>query len=281
MNRVAVVRASPVTDGAAPSDADAGLRLLGRVGIAARGVIYGLLAYLAFDIAASGSSPAQTSGSGALQEVANQPGAPFLLGILAFGTAAYAILRMVQAFTGKPGPAGRPSAFKRVGWFVIAAIYIGLCVRAVELIVGSGTSQSRSTNPQPWAAQVLRWPGGPEILGAVSVGVIAGGVSLAIWGFAHDYDKDLALERMSQSWRRVVKPLGPLGDLARGFLVALVGIYLMNAATVGDPAKAKSVDSALKSLAHSWYGPVLIGFVAVGLLLFSLYSFFDAKLRRF
>ena len=45
-----------------------------------RGVIYGLLAYLAFDIAASGSSPAQTSGSGALQEVANQPGAPFLAG---------------------------------------------------------------------------------------------------------------------------------------------------------------------------------------------------------
>ena len=42
MNRVsAVVRASPVTDGAAPRDADAGLRLLGRVGIAARGVFTG------------------------------------------------------------------------------------------------------------------------------------------------------------------------------------------------------------------------------------------------
>ena len=41
----------------------------GRIGMASRGVIYLLLAYLAFDVARHGSAPTQTSSTGALQEL--------------------------------------------------------------------------------------------------------------------------------------------------------------------------------------------------------------------
>lgn len=44
--------------------------------------------------------------------------------------------------------------------------------------------------------------------------------------------------------------------------------------------KAKSVDAALQSLAHQEYGAVLLGVVAFGLVCFSVYSFFEAGLRR-
>ena len=47
---------------------------VGRIGIASRGVIYLLLAYLAFDIARHGSAPAQTSSTGALQELEARTG---------------------------------------------------------------------------------------------------------------------------------------------------------------------------------------------------------------
>ena len=46
---------------------------IARVGIASRGIIYLLSAYLAFDIARHGSAPTETSSTGALQEARGAP----------------------------------------------------------------------------------------------------------------------------------------------------------------------------------------------------------------
>ena len=77
--------------------------MVARVGLAARGVIYVVLAYLVLDIALHGNSPAQTSGQGALGEVARQPEGRALLVAMAVGLAAYAAWRLLQAATGQPG----------------------------------------------------------------------------------------------------------------------------------------------------------------------------------
>ena len=47
-----------------------------------------------------------------------------------------------------------------------------------------------------------------------------------------------------------------------------------------DPAKAKGLDEALKSLADRPFGPYLLGVVAVGLMLFGLWSFLEARYRK-
>ena len=130
----------------------------GRIGNARRYLL--IVAYLALDVALHGSSPTQASGEGALQEVARQPAAPLTLCVLVIGLAAYGGWRLVQAVTGKPSPAEPASVLKRIGWFAIAAIYFGLCLRAVELIAGSGASEtasSRSSTRSGEGAQI-----GPE-----------------------------------------------------------------------------------------------------------------------
>jgi hypothetical protein len=73
------------TDGMPRQGESAWLRTVGRIGIASRGVIYLLLAYLAFDIARHGSAPVQTSSTGALQELEARTGGKVLLVILAIG----------------------------------------------------------------------------------------------------------------------------------------------------------------------------------------------------
>ena len=93
--------------------------------------------------------------------------------------------------------------------------------------------------------------------------------------------KHLALERLSRPWRKAVKVLGGFGDLARGSLLALFGVYLIEAAVTSDPAQAKSVDQTLRTLVHHPFGALAIGAIALGLLSFGIYSFFDARLRRF
>jgi hypothetical protein len=255
--------------------------MVARVGLAARGVIYVVLAYLVVDIALHGNSPAQTSGQGALGEVARQPEGRALLVAMAVGLASYAVWRLLQAATGQPGGGHDRNVLKRVGWLGSATIYGALCVGAINLVLGSsGGGSSSTSNPRPWAALVLGWPAGPELLGLAGAVLVAAGLALAVWGVAHDHDKELQLGHLTAASRTTVSALAGVGNAARGFLVALVGGYLLDAAVASKSTKAKSVDAALQALAHQEYGALLLGVVAFGLVCFGVYSFFEARLRR-
>ena len=250
------------------------VRTAGRVGIASRGVIYLLLAYLAFDIARHGSAPAQTTSTGALQELQARTGGTLLLAVLAIGLACYAGWRLFNAF------AGPDAAAKRISSFAVGIIYAALCIRAAQLVAGHPTNGGASSNPQPLVAKVMAFSGGTaavEVAGGVLLGA---GAALGAWGVLHRYEKNLALERVSHPWQRAIKLLGGVGDCARGTLLALVGLYLIEAGANSSPAQAKSVDQALRSLVHHPAGVVALGAIAFGLLCFGVFSFFDARLQR-
>ena len=250
------------------------VRTLGRIGIASRGVIYFLLAYLAFDIARHGSAPTQTSSTGALQELEARSGGKLLLVVLAIGLGCYAAWRFFDAFTGANG------AIRHVASLAVGFIYGVLCVRAAELLAGHSASGGASSNPEPWVAKIMGWPGGTAAIEVAGAGLVIAGVGLAAWGVFHQYGKNLALERLSRPWQTAVKVSGGFGDLARGSLIALFGIYLIAAAVTSNAAQAKSVDQTLRVLVHHSFGAVAIGAIALGLLSFGAFSFFDACLRR-
>lgn len=107
--------------------------------------------------------------------------------------------------------------------------------------------------------------------------LVVAGAGLALWGLVHRYSNDLALERVNRGWRGAIRTLGALSDLARGFLLALGGDYLVGTALSDNPAQAKAID---RTLVHHPYGAIMIGLVALGLLRFGVYFFFDARLRR-
>ena len=255
-------------------DAPSWVRTVGRIGIASRGVIYLLLAYLAFDIARHGNAPIQTSSTGALQELEARTGGKLLLVILAIGLGCYAAWRFFDVVTGANG------AMRRVSSLVVGIIYGVLCVRAVELVAGHSASGGASSNPEPWVAKVMTWSGGTVVIEVAGAGLVAAGIGLAFWGLFHRYDKNLALERVSPPWQTAIRVCGGFGELARGSLVVLFGVYLLAAGVTSNPAQAKSVDQTLRALVHHPFGAVAIGVIALGLLAFGVFSFFDARLRR-
>jgi uncharacterized membrane protein YidH (DUF202 family) len=250
------------------------VRTAGRIGIASRGVTYLLLAYLAFDVARHGRAPTQTSSTGALEELGGRPGGTGLLVVLAAGIGCYAAWRVFDAAV------GTEVAAKRIASLAVGVIYVVLCVRAVTLVGGHSPSGGASSNPQPWVATVMHWSGGTVIVEMAGAVLAGAGVGLAVWGLVHRYDTSLALERLGRRSRTMVKVLGGVGDLARGALLVLVGVYLIDAAATSEPARAKSVDQALQALVHHSFGAAAIGLIALGLLSFGLYSFIDARIRR-
>jgi hypothetical protein len=47
-----------------------------------------------------------------------------------------------------------------------------------------------------------------------------------------------------------------------------------------DPHKAQGLDSALQTLLHQPFGPVLLAIVALGFIAYGIYSFVEARYRR-
>jgi hypothetical protein len=197
-----------------------------------------------------------------------------LLVVLAIGLGCYAVWRLFDVFTGAKG------AVKRLSSLAVGIIYGVLCVQALGLVAGHSASGGASSNPEPWVAKVMGWSGGTVAIEVTGAALVAAGVGLVAWGLFRRYEKDLALERVSRPWQRTIRILGGFGDLARGSLVVLFGVYLVAAGVTANPAQAKSVDDALKALVHHPFGAVAIGVIALGLFAFGVFSFFDARLRR-
>lgn len=257
------------------------LRNVARAGLASRAVIYVVLGVLASMIIANGRPPSQTSGTGALAEIAKQPAGPFLVGLLSAGLLCYAGWRLAQAVAGvEPSERDRPPVTDRLGWLGIAALYFLLFADALSLLIGNGSSGGPANHPKGAAATVLAWPGGPVLLGLTGAALGAGAVGLGVWGCVHDHGGTLD-ERRSPPW---VGPLsrvsGIVGNLARAALLALVASYTFLAAVDDSPSREKSLDQSLEAVAHSPAGTWWIALIAAGLVSFAVYSVCEVLYRR-
>jgi hypothetical protein len=249
---------------------------LSRAGFVARSAIYAIIGVLALKLAI-GSGGKLTDQQDALSTVANQPFGSLLLTLLAIGLGGYAMWRLFRAALGR-GPEGSDSGFERLAALVSGLAYGALCVLAVEILIGSGSSSS--TNPKTSAAGVLGWPGGTWIVGAVGVVMIGVALYQAYKGLTQKFLDDSKTEEMSPGVRKWIGRVGTVGHIARAVVFSLIGVFLVKAAIEYDPNAAVGLDGALAKLVNQPYGSVLLGIVAAGLIAFALYSLSDARYRK-
>jgi hypothetical protein len=109
----------------------------GRLGLVAKGVIYGIVALLAIQIPL-GLGGKTTDRQGALRTVAAQPLGELLLILLAVGLLGYALWRFVQAFLDRDEEGtGAKGLAKRAGYLGRGLLYLGSAVVAFALVVGA------------------------------------------------------------------------------------------------------------------------------------------------
>jgi hypothetical protein len=248
---------------------------LSRVGFVARALIYGIIGILALKLAI-GHGGKLTNQSGALHTVAHQPFGKILLTLVAAGLGGYALWRLVRAAIGH-GPEGADSTFDRVAALASGIVYGGICVLAIEILVGAG---GQSTSPKKAAAGVLGWPGGTWLVGIAGAAMIGVGLYQAHRGLTRKFLDDSKTAEMGPTIREWVTWLGTIGHLARAIVFALVGIFLIKAAIDFNPHAAVGLDGALAKIVNGPYGPYALGFVAAGLIAFALYSLSDARYRK-
>lgn len=241
------------------------VRALARAGLAARGIIWLLLGILALVMAFSGRQK-ETDQRGALEQLVRYTGGWVLVLVITIGLAAYALWRLVDAFT-------NPETKERVTDVVRFVIYAGFAVSGVQ-ILAEGNTSSQKNSQQGWTATIMRHDGGRWLVGIVGVVIVGVGGYLAYRGLSRKFEEDL---RATPRW---VVPLGAVGTTARGIVIGLAGVLTVVAAVNYDPKKASGLDGALRTVRDAPAGSVLLGFVAAGLVVFGLYACCEAKYRR-
>ena len=243
----------------------------GRAGLVARGVIYLVVAGLAVRIALRTADDEQADQRGALAEVAEQSFGSALLVLLAVGFGCYAVWRAVRAVTGEER--GDTALHKRLADVGRVVIHVSLLLTTISVLRDDG-GEERSSDSQEWTARLMALGWGRWVVGLVGVVLLGGGVWLVRRGFSEDFRKHL--ERL-RGW---VVTLGKIGHVGRGIAFAFIGAFVLRAAVRFDPAEPIGLDAALRDLAGSGWGTVVVLVVAFGLGAFGLFSIAESRDRR-
>jgi len=250
-------------------------RIAARAGLAARAGFYLLLAGLVARAAFDRSTGRQTNAHGAMSVIAQSTLGKAALAAAALGFLAFGVVRFAAAVRDR-----EPDTRQRVLTAVQGLFYIGLAWVPLSFLFGSKQTGSEQAQKQE-TASVLGWPAGRELVvvgGLVVIGVFVYQIRSAL---KQDFEEGLEL-RQAPGWVcRLVTLAGTIGMVARAVVFLPIGVFLVVAAVQSDPQHSKGLDAELALLARqSWWGPTLLGAVALGLVVFALYSGLEARYRR-
>jgi len=236
------------------------LRWPARVGMVGYGVVYLLIAWLAAQLA-FGDSAGQASGSGALQEVAQQPFGGVLLVLVAAGLAGFCVWEACRAIAGHRSDDGAKRWVARAGSAGRAVVYATLGVLAVLTAFGD----SSGGGSQGTTAKLLKLPLGPAIVVAIGLGVAAVGLVGGYRGISDRWRKDVEVDGQHGTVGGLVEALARTGYLSRAVAFLAVAGFFVWAGVTNDAKRSGGLDQAIVRLRDEPYGPWLILVVAIGL----------------
>jgi hypothetical protein len=247
------------------------LQFIVRFGFLAKGAVYLAVGLLALQVAAGFGGEAGDA-KGALEDIGRRPFGGTLLVILAVGLLHYSAWKFVEAFK-DPDNAGYGL---RVVYGASGFLHIYLAYMAARTVLSGlgwmGGGESGDQSAQSGASWLMSQGLGRWLVGAVGVGAFGISISQLVVGYRAKFREKLALRDMHAYETIAMITLGRMGFCARAVLIALVGLFLVQAAAHADPENAGGMAKALATLMAQPFGPWLLGATATGLIAHGVFT---------
>jgi hypothetical protein len=256
------------------SRARKGLEVSSRVGLAAYGLLHLLVAWVAVDLAL-GDRQRDSSGQGALRQLASEPVGRVLVWAIAVAMAAFCLRRVVEGCVGHRDEDDRDRLRLRARAWAKACVYAAISASATAIALhagGGGSGKERSLS-----ARVMDLPGGGIAVALVGIGILALGCRHAYRGLTKKFRDELSEDGREGEAGAVYLAFGQVGYTAKGVVIALVGVLVAYAGITHEPQKSGGLDQALQTLRDQPFGPVLLCAVAAGIASYGLFCFAQAR----
>ncbi|THF86508.1 DUF1206 domain-containing protein [Deinococcus sp. KSM4-11] len=256
-----------------------GLEALARFGYASKGVVYGMLGFLALSVAL-GRGGQTTDTKGSLLRLEDLPGGQVLMWLLVLGLIGYALWQVLRAFLDPEHQGTKPGAMvKRTGYLLSGGANIALAIFAAR-VASHGTASHTQNGTASAANTVLHVPGGQVLLGLGAVALFALAGSQLYTAYGAKFMKRMAFRDIGARYQGTLKRVGQLGIASRGVLSAIIGGFLLVAAWQDSAGQVVGVSGALTWLHSQPQGNVLLAAVAVGTLCYGAWCIVQAVYRR-
>jgi hypothetical protein len=237
-------------------------RKAARAGHIANGILHILIGLLAWSLA-FGSAPADADQSGAIQLLATHPLGTVLIWLCAAGCALLGLWHLSEAIW------DRQSTLDGVKDLGKAVVYVAIGVTFTVAAFGGEQDSGETTSSV--STTLMSHPAGAVLL------IVAGLIIIGIGGY-HVFKG--ATQRFMDDLRsssrrdvsRAISVTGTVGYVAKGIVLALVGLLFVVATLQRDPQDATGMDGALRALLDQPLGPVLLSAIGVGLMLFGVFA---------
>jgi hypothetical protein len=260
----------------AKQHASVAAQIAGRVGYAAKGIVYAIVGVLA-TMAAWGAGGETTDTHGAMAAIAKQPFGGVLLWAMAIGLGGYCVWRFIETFadTERKGTSAK-GLLQRAG-FLISGIVYGLLgyEAAAHHMHGEGDAERTLT------AAVMSWPGGHLLAALAGIGVLVYGLYQIWQSYTGSFLRQFKSGDLNELSYAAANYSGRFGLAARGLIFAVIGGFVVVAALKSNPGEAKGIGDALDFVASQPLGPWLLLAVALGLVAYGFYCLVRARYRSF
>lgn len=242
---------------------------IAKAGYAARGVVYILFGWLAL----SARSEAAKGKNGVFDAIQEMPLGDVLLTLTALGLLAYGVYRLTCAFLDIEGKGNEAKGLAgRGAQLVSGVIHLALAYTATQFIGGGKAKTSADGETTREATKTLL----DFQLGDTGLWLVAAGFSAAAGWQIYRAAKNKHMKHLASDAPRFTETIGRIGLGTRGLVFAVIGYSFVQAAQTESAEEAKGMGNAVASLSETGG---LYTFVAIGLILFGLFSLIQARYR--
>ena len=243
---------------------------IAKAGYVARGLVYILFGWLAL----SARSKAEEGKEGVFDAIRDMPLGEILLPLTALGLLAYGIYRLTCAFLDTEGKGSELKGLAgRAAQFFSGVVHLALAYTATQFIGDGKAEPSGADGEQTREATrtLLDFELGDVGLWMVALAFFAG----AGWQLYRAF-KDKHMKHLEPDTPLFTKTIGKIGVATRGIVFGVIGYSFVRAAETESAEQAKAMGSAVASLYEMGW---VYTFVAIGLILFGVFSLIQAKYR--
>ncbi len=247
---------------------------LGRLGYAAKGLVYIVVGFLAVE-AAVGAGGGTTDTQGALRVIGDAPFGKILLFVVAIGLLGYAVWRLVSALVDGERRGDEPTKIMlRIGEAVRGLAYGSLGVWTLRYLV-QGYAES-TDHARAATRRALDFPAGRWLVLAFGLGIIGYALYQLYRAATRKFLKRLDLSSASETTRTLIERLGGFGIAARAIVFGMIGLFIARAGWRFNASEAGGIEESLDAIATYQF---LFPTVAAGLIAFGILQLATARYR--
>ncbi|HZF63385.1 MAG TPA: DUF1206 domain-containing protein [Chitinophagaceae bacterium] len=261
---------------------NSGKRKLAQAGLIAKGIVYCLVAVLAFMSAfqVMGRRASGADKEGALKLVEEQTGGQVLLLVISLGLVCYSIWRMIEAFNRDGKSDSKKQWLKTLRYLFSAFIYLSLAFLAAKIALNQSDGGGGRGSTETLVESLLSKPAGQALVVIVALIILGTGIYQIWYGLSEKYQKHVSSLNLHSQANRLLLISGKAGYLARGLVWIVISYLIFRAAMQSDAAAAGNTSEAFAFLKNAAYGKWLLGATSVGLFGYGVFNFIRARYER-